>query len=124
MRKKRMRKQLKRPLRRKRKFLFSRLFNKKMALGGLFVSIIIFLPIFYLYQTNLIAQKGFEIRELEKQLTHLKQEHFDLEQDRVNFQSAPHIQASLNELEMVQVKSVDYIDSQFNDVALILPNSL
>lgn len=79
-------------------------------LGGVFLAIlIIFSFVSYLIQVNSLATKGYQIKELEKQLNELMAEKADLELETLSLQSLSAVKDRINDLGMVASGQAEYL---------------
>lgn len=72
----------------------------------------------YLWQVNSLSTKGFQIKNLEKQITVLKTDIQQLELDMASEQSLNKINERVQELSMVKVDKVEYLRPLGSNVAL------
>ncbi len=63
----------------------------------------------YLVQTNDLATKGYEIRDLENKISKLQEEKSDLNLEALNLQSMGNINQKVNDLGMVLVNEAEYL---------------
>lgn len=89
--------------------------NKKRLSIGIWFSVLI-LGIFYVVQINATATKGFEIKNLEKQVEALKEEQRKMEVSVVEKSSLSAIQPRIGKMGMVKVANMEYLNSE--DVAM------
>lgn len=98
------------PVRRKYTKNYRRTFRVgKVSLS--FVTILLFFvtTILFLFQSNKIAVKGYEISELEKKVTELSEINEKLIIESAKLQSVNIAQESINKLKMVPVNQINYV---------------
>jgi len=78
---------------------------------------VVVLSFIYLFQINTVSSKGFEVSELERQITDLERETKQLEVDIATHSSMQSIQERLGSLDMVAVDSVEYVTPVGSSVA-------
>ena len=66
----------------------------------------------YLLQVNGQATKGYQIKELEKQIADLRQEKSDLELDALRRQSMSRVKEKLADLNMVSAGNSEYLQEK------------
>ena len=66
--------------------------------------------LFYLYSINQSAIKGFQIREVEKEISAIKKDNERLKIKEAQLKSLYHIEQSTKDLDMSDLKDVNYID--------------
>ncbi len=71
--------------------------------------LIIFFGVSYLIQTNGLATKGYQIKELESKIAELKQEQADLELEALSLQSLGTVKEKVDQLGLVAVDKTDYL---------------
>ena len=71
--------------------------------------LIIFSFVSYLIQVNSLATKGYQIKELEKQLNELMAEKADLELETLSLQSLSAVKDRINDLGMVASGQAEYL---------------
>ena len=79
---------------------------------------ILVVSIIYLIQTNSLATKGYEIKELEKEIIELKQATKNLEAQALEMQSVKKVSEKVNSLNMVLGEEVEYLSGDQKEVAL------
>jgi hypothetical protein len=72
----------------------------------------------YIYQINAAAAQGFALRNLEKQLDHLRVTVTDLENQSAKLQTLQHLQARMAEAGYVAVDRVEYVEAAKEGYAL------
>src|SRR3989344_5824814 len=72
-------------------------------------ALIVVLGVSYLIQTNALATKGYQIKELENKVSDLRQEKSDLELVALSLQSMGSIKNKVNSLEMVSAGEAGYL---------------
>jgi len=95
----------------KKRWRFSSSTRTAMLVG------VIVLSFFYLFQINTVSSKGYEVSELERQITDLERETKQLEVDIATHSSMQSIQERLGTLDMVAVDSVEYVTPVGSSVA-------
>lgn len=73
------------------------------------LSIIAVGAVAYLVQINGLATKGYQIRELETQITQLRQENNQLEVQALDLQSMDNVKNKVTQLNMVPTGKADYL---------------
>jgi hypothetical protein len=66
----------------------------------------------YVFQVNHAAGKGYEMRDLEREVATLREKTRKLEIEMVNYQSMQYLQDKAEELELISVEGVEYLDVQ------------
>ena len=66
--------------------------------------------LFYLYSINQSAIKGFQIRQVEKEISAIKKDNERLKIKEAQLKSLYHIEQSTKDLDMSDLKDVNYID--------------
>lgn len=99
----------------KERSFFSRLFrnfqlNKKLLTIIIAVFAAMFL-VFYLMQINSLATKGFELRELEDQISQLEDENKKIELQLVEMQSMRYLAQHALDLDLVDAEAITYLDT-------------
>lgn len=74
------------------------------------VSILLACGIFYVYEINLLATKGYEIREAENRVKELAQDSRQLKIREVELRSMYTIEKSMNNFNLVSPSNVSYIE--------------
>jgi hypothetical protein len=77
-----------------------------VALG----SIVFILGVFYLYQVNDLATKGYEIRDIEKQIADLSQVNKNNRIKEVELKSMYNIEKTAQNLNLVSTKEITYLN--------------
>lgn len=78
-----------------------------------FVIIVVFVAlagIFYIYSINSSAVKGYKIKEIEKNISQLKEENEKLKIREAELQSLYYIEEESKKLNMTELKDVSYIE--------------
>lgn len=95
-------------------FKFSESRFKNCGLG-----IIAIVAIFgYLFSVNALAIKGFEIKELQKEITSLEKEHNDLKFEVAKLQSIDDLENSSENFGLIKISQAQYINSAPDAIAL------
>jgi hypothetical protein len=71
---------------------------------------VVLLGVFYLYQVNDLATKGYEIKDIEKQITSLSEVNKNKRIREVELRSMYNIEKATESLNLVSAKDVTYID--------------
>ncbi len=74
------------------------------------VFLIIIAGSFYLYQVNDLATKGFEVRDLEKQIQNLQKNGKQMQIREVELRSMYNIEKSTQELDLVSPSNITYLE--------------
>lgn len=83
----------------------------KSVLFGFFLFMsMVFCSIFYITQLNEMAVKGFEIKNIESQMAAEKAKNQDLNLKSTNLKTLSALSKSIDNLEMVKVVKMDYIN--------------
>lgn len=72
--------------------------------------LIVIMGSFYLYQVNDLATKGFDIRDLEKQIQDLEKDGKQMQIKEVELRSMYNIEKSTGELNLVNPSNVTYLE--------------
>jgi cell division protein FtsL len=80
--------------------------NLVISLGFIFF----ILGVFYLYQVNDLATKGYEIRDIEKQIASLSQVNKDNRIKEVELKSMYNIEKTAQSLNLVSTKEITYLN--------------
>jgi Tfp pilus assembly protein PilN len=83
----------------------------KCVVGGFMLVLFVATIGGYLYQVNSIATKGFQSRDLEKQIFALQQENEKLQLSLIEMQTMPILMKKIEKLSMVPVDKVTFFDS-------------
>ena len=83
----------------------------------LLISCVVF-GLAYFWQVNSVANSGFKIRDLEKQISSLKDYNQQLELQVATAQSLENLNAKIQKLNMVNPDKVEYLRMVGTDVAL------
>ena len=73
-------------------------------------SLIIIAGSFYLYQVNDLATKGFEVRDLERQIQELEKNGKQMQIREVELRSMYNIEKSTQELDLVNPSNITYLE--------------
>jgi len=73
--------------------------------------------VIYLFQVNTIAAKGFHVRELEKQISQVKENNEKLKLQVVEMRSMTDLSERVENLQMVEVDKITYYDTAGQVVA-------
>lgn len=92
--------------------------SAKFPLSTLLFSALLVLGVSYIFATNAIATKGFEIQELEKRVDNLREEQKHLAKQAMNMQSMSEVRSRLANLDLVPVDTIDYVSSSASVVAV------
>ena len=89
--------------------------KNQVKIGGVSISFLLVVLIclsgvFYIFEVNNLATKGYEIRELEKTVEKLKQDNERLKIQTAELKSMYNIEEKTKELNMVAPKDVSYIN--------------
>ncbi|MEK9130424.1 MAG: hypothetical protein AAB526_03470 [Patescibacteria group bacterium] len=84
-------------------------FSSKVASGIMAFSIIL-MGIFYLIQVNKLTVQGFQITDFKKQIVRLKECNKQLEIEFLQLQAVSKIEQASEELKMVKVDSLKYLE--------------
>jgi hypothetical protein len=90
--------------------------NKKEKILGfinpvfVLVAFIILAGILYLYSINKSAAKGFQVKQVEKDITELKNENEQLKIKEAQLKSLYYLEEASKNLDMTGTKSVSYIE--------------
>ncbi|HRY82259.1 MAG TPA: hypothetical protein P5232_00925 [Candidatus Moranbacteria bacterium] len=84
-------------------------FNFKSTIFVL-ASLVLMLGIFYLYQVNDLATKGYEIKEMEKQIANLSQINKNNRIKEVELKSMYNIEKTAEGLNLVSSKGITYLN--------------
>lgn len=80
----------------------------RVTLNFLLVVLICVLGVFYIFEVNNLATKGYEIRELEKKVQDLKDKNEKLKIREAELRSIYNIESKMEELNMTVPKDVSY----------------
>ena len=83
---------------------------EKKGVKILIIALIACFGVGYLVQVNSLATKGYQIKELENQITTLQQEKADLELQSLSLQSMSAVKDRLAQSGMVATQSSDYLE--------------
>jgi|SRR3989338_842273 len=91
-----------------------RTINPQKKAGAVFLSLISLILIalfgfFYLSQTSTVATKGYEIKQLEKQLETAKESARDLKLEATELQSLKNLQEKVKQLNFVPTEKIQYV---------------
>lgn len=89
----------------------------RVTLSFVLATLISAMGIFYIFEVNNLATKGYEIRDLEKKLERLKKENEMLGIQAAELKSMYKIEEKTKELNMVVPKNVTYLNLP-GDVAM------
>lgn len=76
--------------------------------------LVVFFGAFYLYQVNDLATKGYEIKEIEKQIKELKKTNEENKIKEVEFKSMYNIEKATQDLNLVSSDKVSYLEINDN----------
>ncbi len=94
------------------------LFRSRSAVNLLFLVIAIVLGSLYLFQVNRTATSGFAVKDLNTQITELKESHQKLELQVADLQSLQQIQSATKRLELIARTKLEYVQTTTGAVAL------
>ena len=80
-----------------------------VTLNFLVAALVCLLGVFYIFEVNNMATKGFEIKTLENQMGDLKRENEKLKIQEAELKSMYNIEEKTQELNMVAPKDVSYL---------------
>ncbi|MEA3272098.1 MAG: hypothetical protein U9P90_00345 [Patescibacteria group bacterium] len=86
-------------------------------LTGLCVATLIFVGVFYLYEVNSAAVKGYKIKEIEKKVDELKEENKRLGNLQADYESMQNTNERTKTLQMVASHNIEYITVLSSGVA-------
>lgn len=100
--------------------------KQKISLNGLqlrrwtagLTCLIVFVGILYLGQINVMATKGYELKALEVKKAELMKANKDLEVKVAEAQASENLLKRIDELQLVRVSNVSYINALSTNVAL------
>lgn len=82
-----------------------------MAWVFLLAGVLASLGVFYLYQVNDSATKGFEIKKLESGITSLENENKNLKIKETELRSMSNIEKNIGELNLVSSYKINYVET-------------
>lgn len=82
------------------------------------VFVIIFVGVLYVMQTSNLSARGYEIGDLQKQITLLEQDNQKLEYEIANQQSMKNLEQRVKKLNLVAVGDIEYAKLLGNEVAV------
>jgi len=87
--------------------------GKAVRIGLICVAVLLFVGavVGYLFEVNKIAAKGFAVRDLEKQISQLKEENEKLRMQIIDIQTMPNLLTRVDKLQMVKADNVVYYQS-------------
>ncbi len=86
--------------------------QRRRTYGLLLFMAVLLLGVCYLWQTNAVATKGYEIKALSRQLTTLRQDNQRLEVQSAELQAAEAAQPSAGQADLVAVEHIEYLASE------------
>ncbi|MDI6778211.1 MAG: cell division protein FtsL [Patescibacteria group bacterium] len=89
----------------------------RVTLSFFLVTLICALGVFYIFEVNNLATKGYEIDKLEKQLSNLQKENERLQIQAAELKSMYKIEEKTKDLNMIAPKDVSYLNLP-GDVAM------
>ena len=93
--------------------------NYKNRNKAIFLAVLIFIGgIFYLCQINNLATKGYQIKEHEEKISHLKDANKRLLVEVTELRSFTRLNEKVKELKMVEVARVEYLQANGSTVAM------
>ncbi|PIZ95704.1 MAG: hypothetical protein COX81_00320 [Candidatus Magasanikbacteria bacterium CG_4_10_14_0_2_um_filter_37_12] len=93
------------------KWLVSRSFR------AILIMLMVVFGVLYLFQTNAVSTKGFDISHLEKQIVELERETRKLDVKIAEYRSINSVQERLSTLNLVATNSVEYLTPVGTEVA-------
>ncbi len=90
---------------------FSGMFSNTTNIGAIVLGLCCLLTIAYLIQVNNFSTKGYEISNLEKQISQLREEQKTLEVQTAELQSLQRIQSDPAIVNMVPVSTISYVQT-------------
>ena len=87
--------------------------NAKLMIGAL----LIMAGILYIYSINSSAVKGYEMKQVEKEISDLQKENDKLKIQEAELKSLYHVEEATKDLNMAEMKNVSYVE-QTSPVAL------
>lgn len=87
--------------------------NVKLMVGAL----LIISGILYIYSINSSAVKGYQMKQVEKQISDLEKENDKLKIQEAELKSLYHVEEATKELNMAEMKNISYVE-QTSPVAL------
>jgi len=100
-----------------RKSIIEKQVSSKKSVIFLF-GLIITCSIFYLWQINGMATKGYQIKDLEDKVSELRQKNKKLELNITELRSTERITKGVETLKMVNVARVEYLKTDGSTVAM------
>jgi len=97
--------------------LVGRIFGGRKIMTAMVVVVAVAAFGVYLTQINTISTKGFELKNLEKQIAELKDQNEQLQMNLVTKQSMSEIQGQVQKLNMVEASDIKYFDSYGTSLA-------
>lgn len=94
------------------------LFASRTAVNLLLLGVALFFGALYLIQVNRTATSGFAVKDLNQQITELKENHQKLELRVADLQSLQQIQSATERLELVARTKLEYVQPTGGTVAL------
>jgi len=82
------------------------------------VALIVIFTIFYLCQTNNLATKGYKIKNLEDKVAELREKNKKFELEIAELRSTERITKEVENLKMVSVARVEYLQADGTAVAM------
>lgn len=89
----------------------------RVTLNFILVALVCAAGVFYIFEVNNLATKGYEIRKMENQLNELKKENENLRIQEAGYKSMYNIEERTRDLNMVAPKDVSYLNLP-GDVAM------
>jgi len=99
------------------KYLLSSKIKSRKSLFLVFALILI-ICFFYLWQTNSLATKGYQIKDLQDRVSDLRKTNKHLQLEMTELRSTERITKEIEALKMVSVARVEYIKSDGSAVAM------
>jgi len=99
----------KRPVKKIKKLPGLKMNFKAKTLNVMMITLLISVGVVYLAQMNSLATKGYQIRELENEISELEQSRSDLELEALSLQSMGSVGEKVQDLGMIAVNEADYL---------------
>ena len=100
----------------RRSVLMRRLLNLK-TMSLVIVSLVVFMGVMYIVQTNTIAVSGYQMKELENRFIELKEEEQTLKLQVTQLQSLQNIEQKISGLSMEPITQVEYLSPTASMIA-------
>ncbi|OGY45404.1 MAG: hypothetical protein A2744_04335 [Candidatus Buchananbacteria bacterium RIFCSPHIGHO2_01_FULL_44_11] len=79
------------------------------VLNSVILTLVIFLGVTYLVQINGLVSQGYQIKDLEVEISQLQQAADDLRLESLGLQSMDNVQGKISQLNMVEAGPVEYL---------------